>query len=274
MGDRRIRHFPGFSGGPYKMFAVLGVYLLLVIKIIPYLMRNREPYCLRKTIQCYNMCLVFINAFYFFHEFITLDYGLQLLDLSIPSDEEVSPALTHQSNLYYFYVLTKFIDLSDTIFYVLRKKNNQVTFLHLYHHTSITCLAWIGFWFRFNNKPNRIFILLNSLVHTVMYFYYALSAFGPKIQKFLWWKRYITQLQLAQFVIFISYGVVNEVMGIPYPKFLKVLTQIQSPFFLYLFFDFYKSCYKKCNTKSNNVKDRNKNFIVAENNNSVLKKAF
>lgn len=27
------------------------------------------------------------------------------------------------------------MDLLDTVFFILRKKNNQVTFLHIYHHT-------------------------------------------------------------------------------------------------------------------------------------------
>ncbi len=38
---------------------------------------------------------------------------------------------------------------------------------------------------------------LNSFVHVVMYTYYALSAMGPKVQKYLWWKKYLTQFQLV-----------------------------------------------------------------------------
>jgi hypothetical protein len=38
-----------------------------------------------------------------------------------------------------------------------------------------------------------------------MYSYYALAAFGPKVQKYLWWKRYITQIQIIQFVILLTY---------------------------------------------------------------------
>jgi hypothetical protein len=29
----------------------------------------------------------------------------------------------------------------------------------------------------------------NAGVHTVMYLYYFLSAFGPEMQPYLWWKR-------------------------------------------------------------------------------------
>ena len=30
------------------------------------------------------------------------------------------------------------------MFFLLRKKNNQVSFLHVYHHTTMVCLWWIG----------------------------------------------------------------------------------------------------------------------------------
>ena len=39
--------------------------------------------------------------------------------------------------------------------------------------------------------------LINSLVHVVMYLYYGLAAFGPNMAKYLWWKRYLTSLQLV-----------------------------------------------------------------------------
>ena len=39
--------------------------------------------------------------------------------------------------------------------------------------------------------------ILNSFIHVIMYAYYGLSACGPGIQKYLWWKRYITQAQIV-----------------------------------------------------------------------------
>lgn len=38
---------------------------------------------------------------------------------------------------------------------------------------------------------------INSFVHIIMYTYYFLSAFGPKMQKYLWWKKHITNLQMV-----------------------------------------------------------------------------
>ena len=38
---------------------------------------------------------------------------------------------------------------------------------------------------------------INCLIHIIMYSYYALSALGPWIRPYLWWKRHITHLQLV-----------------------------------------------------------------------------
>lgn len=47
---------------------------------------------------------------------------------------------------------------------------------------------------------------INSFIHMVMYSYYGLASLGPQMQKYLWWKRYITQIQLVQFVtVFLWY---------------------------------------------------------------------
>lgn len=39
--------------------------------------------------------------------------------------------------------------------------------------------------------------MVNSVVHVIMYFYYGLSAAGPRFQKYLWWKKYMTAIQLV-----------------------------------------------------------------------------
>lgn len=76
------------------------------------------------------------------------------------------------------------------IFFVLRKKNSQVTFLHVYHH-SIMPFTW---WFGVRFAPGRLSSLL-YVRHYATYFSFVLFLFFPRdtfwshfscIPKFRW----------------------------------------------------------------------------------------
>jgi phosphatidylglycerophosphate synthase len=38
---------------------------------------------------------------------------------------------------------------------------------------------------------------INSFIHVIMYFYYFLAALGPHMQPYLWWKKYLTRMQIV-----------------------------------------------------------------------------
>jgi len=76
-----------------------------------------------------------------------------------------------------------------------------------------------------------------------MYTYYLLAAFGPKFQRYLWWKKYITTLQLAQFCIAFLHSCQLLIYDCEYPRFSLYLILPNAIFFYYLFNDFYNKAY-------------------------------
>lgn len=99
-------------------------------------------------------------------------------------------------------MLTKDVDLFDTVIFVIRKKDIQITFLHVYHHAFMVFITW--FALKFDPSDHWGFMaLMNCFVHSIMYMYYGISAMGPKYARFLWWKKYLTMLQLVSISIYL-----------------------------------------------------------------------
>ena len=59
-------------------------------------------------------------------------------------------------------------------------------------------LWWIGVNY-FADGYTSIPILLNSIVHIIMHSYYILSSLGYKHKPWLWWKKYLTIIQMVCF---------------------------------------------------------------------------
>lgn len=52
----------------------------------------------------------------------------------------------------------KVVELIETVFFVLRKKDNQVSFLHVYHHVGTLMIVWMGVKFAGGKIMNPLFI--------------------------------------------------------------------------------------------------------------------
>ena len=92
------------------------------------------------------------------------------------------------------FVFSKYAELFDTLFLVLRKK--PVSLLHWYHHATVLLLAVQTM--AVNGPTGIVMGAMNSLVHSVMYTYYFLAAVMERPPR---WGKVVTKLQIAQMII-------------------------------------------------------------------------
>uniref|UniRef100_A0A6T6P560 Elongation of fatty acids protein n=1 Tax=Timspurckia oligopyrenoides TaxID=708627 RepID=A0A6T6P560_9RHOD len=159
--------------------------------------------------------------------------------------------------IYYINYFFKYYELIDTILLVLRCK--PVPFLHEYHHAATLILTWSQQ--REHSTVQWVPIILNLFVHILMYYYYAMSALKIRV----WWKQYLTTIQIMQFVI--------DVIACAYAYSIFILagmnysacygTQIGAitgililASYLLLFVRFYLVTYKTPASKSDAVKQK------------------
>ncbi|MPC68985.1 Elongation of very long chain fatty acids protein [Portunus trituberculatus] len=107
----------------------------------------------------------------------------------------------------------------------------------------------VGLWFGVHFQPgghSTLMGLLNSFVHTVMYLYYLLAAMGPRVRPFLWWKKYLTTLQMAQFTIVFFHALSLAFVECDVPVAPALVRWLcgQAVIFFVLFADFYAKAYR------------------------------
>lgn len=234
---------------PLVILGLIVAYLAIVIKG-PQFMAKREGYSLRSALIVYNFCLVALSGWMFYEFFVTTIMNPAYNFWCTPVDpKDTSPMQMRQLNVSWWYFFSKIIEFMDTFFFILRKKDRQITFLHVFHHTSILALEWtVTKW-----SPGALGCfagMLNCFIHVLMYGYYLLAAFGPHMQKYLWWKRYITRMQILQFmVVFLHTSYALKLDCGFSRKLLWLLWSYMLTLFM-LFSHFYTQAYKKAEKKA------------------------
>ncbi|KAK7862879.1 hypothetical protein R5R35_011592 [Gryllus longicercus] len=209
--DPRAQSLPLITR-PFTVLGLVAAYALFVKRLGPWIMRDRKPFELKTTLIVYNVLQIIANIYIFY-------------------------MMIRIVNLYFW---LKAADLLDTIFFVLRKKNNQISFLHLYHHSNMVLLGWVGVKY-FPGGHGTFLGLINTFVHTCMYTYYLIAVIYPHN---IWWKKYVTQLQLVQQMI-VGLHLAQLFVSNPcnFPMFGPTVLVPQSIFLVLLFSHFYQRTY-------------------------------
>ncbi|XP_072293179.1 very long chain fatty acid elongase 5 [Eucyclogobius newberryi] len=237
--DRRVRGWLLLDN--YLPTFALTVLYLVIVWMGPKYMRNRPPFSCRGLLLIYNVGLTLLSLYMFYELVSTAWHGsYNVFCQSTHSAPEVDINVMRVLWWYYF---SKVIEFMDTFFFILRKNNHQITFLHIYHHASMFNI-W---WFVMNWIPcGQSFFgpAINSFVHVVMYSYYGMSSI-PAMRPYLWWKKYLTQLQLIQFLLTVVQSSCALIWPCGFPTGWTYF-QISYMFTLIiLFLNFYFQTYKK-----------------------------
>ena len=124
------------------------LYLLITVLLFHWMRRRTKGFHLRWLLLLYdaiNVCLAGHIAFSTLQ--YKLSYGGGMLICNPISNEVDALAILPVFVLFY---LQKFFEFFDTWFFVLRKSARQVSFLHLFHHASITIV--VGFILPFGKQ--------------------------------------------------------------------------------------------------------------------------
>ncbi|EDW36281.1 GL16761 [Drosophila persimilis] len=212
-----LKH-PWMMADPWFMVATLGIYLYFVTSVGPLFMQFRKPYELKKLIIAHNVIQV-VSCIYIIREIFYLSDNSIYIFWKC-RDLGSSPEMASE--------------LWETVIFVLRKKQNQVSNLHLFHHLSSPDASLAAYYV----------VFLNSVVHIFMYSYYLVAAVADKstIRALTPVKKFITVIQMVQFCLILTQVAFQTAFcGIPkvvFGYFTFVITVM-----LYGFYDFFTRAY-------------------------------
>lgn len=121
---------------------ISGVYMIFVVRIGPKFMRNRDAFNIIDIVRLYNIFQVIVCSIYVTRAyFIGFTFGHLW---SCEKFEWFNNAVRIEIKIgYWLFLLLRIFEFSETIFFVLRKKQKQASFLHIFHHIGSVAMTWL-----------------------------------------------------------------------------------------------------------------------------------
>jgi len=207
------------------------IYLLTIFLGRKY-MKSRSPIPLINFMISYNAYQILLNGwtvYSFIRELVLNNYPIW--------GNTLESTNYSMSFLIWIHYNNKYLEFFDTFIMVARKSDRQVTFLHVYHHILLVWAWWAVCHFACGGDA-YFGAMVNSFVHIIMYGYYLMSVVEIPCP----WKKYITQVQLVQFVLCFGSALYCLIIG-TYPFYLCVLQIYVMTNMLVLFIKFYWETY-------------------------------
>lgn len=212
------------------------------------LMKNQKPWKLKTFVRLYNGYQV-VACSYFIWKFFQLGFSFK----KIVENENFEEKYHEEFVVTFWWLLMlRLSEFIETFTFVLRKKNNQISILHIYHHVAIVLLGYLSFKWALSMVLICI-VIINSAVHVIMYSYYFFSTFEtlkPCTNRI---KHYLTAIQIVQLLSFlmISISCSSNLCGTNI--FLYTLLNIALLILISLFVSFYFSNFISLATDKKNL---------------------
>nr|XP_012231549.1 PREDICTED: elongation of very long chain fatty acids protein AAEL008004-like [Linepithema humile] len=239
--DPRTKDWPLVSP-IYHILFIIFIYFFLVFYWIPRYMKNKPPYKLTTYIKCYNVFQVVVNS-WLVREHIAAGWLKNIPFTCVVTTYSYEFPHYKFAQIIWWVLLLKIVDLTETIVFALRKKDKQISTHHVYHHVSTVLLLWVSVKY-VSGESSTFSTLLNCSVHMLMYTFYFLAAFGPRVQAIISpFKQFVTIIQMVQLFAIIIYSLQILAPGcntsIAFPTIILVNVAIN----LYMFYKFYRKTY-------------------------------
>ncbi|XP_070310264.1 very long chain fatty acid elongase 7-like [Odocoileus virginianus] len=252
---------------PLPVTLLLAVYLFLVVAG-PRLMSGQEPPSLAGPLTAYNLGLVALSG-YMFYEFMATLLLANYSYLCQPVDYSRSKLGMRMARVCWwrFSKAVEYLDtvnacplkrvtsgsqvwggFEGTVFFILRKKPEQITFLHVYHHGTMLFSWWAGVKYVLGGSSLLRWTAELSGPHLHVPVLWTGQAGAPPVAS-VWWKRHLTVLQLGQFVAIAAHSSYNLFAECPFPDGFNVAVLLYSLSLLTLFFNFYQQTYLRSKRK-------------------------
>uniref|UniRef100_A0A8D0HH08 Elongation of very long chain fatty acids protein n=1 Tax=Sphenodon punctatus TaxID=8508 RepID=A0A8D0HH08_SPHPU len=181
-------------------FSFALVYLLLIFAL-QHVMKERRGYSLRMPLILWSLSLAIFSIagtrrtlMYMSHTLSTNGFKHSVCSHGFYN----GPVSKFWA---YVFVLSKVLELGDTVFIILRKQ--RLIFLHWYHHATVLLYSWYAY--RGMVPGGGWFMSINYWVHSIMYSYYTARASGLKVPRML--AMVITIAQILQMLMGITVNI-------------------------------------------------------------------
>lgn len=201
--DPRVKNWPLMN--PFHNLALVFLYLSTIFVLTAVMKRVSKPFPTKYLAMGHNLFCTLLSV-YMCVEIWRQAY-IGRYNIFSQSLDRTDAGLPMASVCWVFYA-SKVPEFFDTVLMALKRNFHQISFLHVYHHSSIFVIWWIIVSY-VPGGSSYFSAALNSFVHVVMYGYYLWASLARKLrdgERPRWnhpsfYRKYITSFQLIQFCL-------------------------------------------------------------------------